>query len=256
MRQLEIHQFACLKDNYGVLIHDREAGVTGSIDAPDAEAVRREVARTGSNLTHIFSTHHHTDHTAGNTELKAQTSCTIVGPRAEAARIPGITVEVGDGEALAFGGFEIRVLDTPGHTMGHVSYYVPQAKVAFTGDTLFAMGCGRVFEGSYEMMWQSLCKIAALPKETQIYCGHEYTLANARFALTIEPENRDLQLRAQQVEQMRAEGQPTLPTTIEIELATNPFLRAGSLNIRRRLGMMFAPDWKVFAEIRERKNRS
>jgi hydroxyacylglutathione hydrolase len=256
MKHLEIHQFACLKDNYGVLIHDPGADVTASIDAPDATAVRAALEEKQWRLTHILSTHHHADHTAGNLALKNATGCTIVGPRNEAARIPGLDRAVGDGDTIAFGNHEIRVLDTPGHTIGHVSYWIPDAEVAFVGDTLFAMGCGRVLEGNYEMMWASLKKLAALPPDTDVYCGHEYTLANAKFGLTIEPENDALRQRAVEVEALRAAGKPTLPTRLGLELATNVFLRAHRSGIRIRLGLPAAADWKVFAEMRERKNKA
>jgi hydroxyacylglutathione hydrolase len=256
MRQLEIHQFPCLKDNYGVLIRDPEADLTASIDAPDAMAVRAALAEKGWRLTHILTTHHHADHTAGNLALKRETGCTITGPRGEAPRIPGLDKAVGEGDTIALGGFEVRVLDTPGHTIGHVSYWIPRAEAAFVGDTLFAMGCGRVLEGNYEMMWASLKKLAALPIDTRLYCGHEYTLANAKFGLTIEPENEALIKRAAVVEALRAEGKPTLPTSVGLELATNVFLRAHKTAIRIRLGLPAAADWKVFAEMRERKNKA
>jgi hydroxyacylglutathione hydrolase len=256
MADLEIHQFPCLSDNYGVLIRDPATGATAAIDVPDAGQVRAALAQKGWKLTHILTTHHHNDHTAGNLEIKSETRCTIVGPRAEAARIPGLDTAVGQGDRFVLGQFEVQVLDTPGHTAGHISYVIPAAKVAFVGDTLFALGCGRVIEGNAEMMWSSLQKIAALPPETMLYCGHEYTVANARFALTIEPDNRALQARAEAVGQLRAAGKPTLPTKLADELATNPFLRPHVTGIRKRLGLEQAKDWQVFGEIRERKNRS
>src|SRR5215510_1626892 len=256
MAKLEIEQFPCLSDNYGVLIHDAAANLTASIDAPDAGAVGRALAEKGWRLTHILTTHHHGDHTGGNLALKGETGCTILGPRAEAAKVPGIDTALGEGDAFKLGGHEVRVLDTPGHTAGHISYWIPSADVAFVGDTLFAIGCGRVIEGNAQMMWQSLQKLMGLPKATSIYCGHEYTQANARFALTIEPENEALQQRAKVVDQMRAAGRATLPTTIGLELETNPFLRPGSPAIQRRLGMTGKPHWQIFGEIRERKNRS
>lgn len=256
MTPLEIHQFACLKDNYGVLIHDAGSGLTAAVDASDAAAVKRELDAKGWRLTHILATHHHADHTAGIRVLKAETGATVIGPKNEAARIPMIDREVGEGETIDFGGHEIRVLDTPGHTIGHVSYWIPDTNVAFVGDTLFAMGCGRVLEGTPQMMWASLKKLAALPPETEIYCGHEYTLANAEFGLTIEPENAALAARAREVAALRAEGKPTLPTRLSRELETNVFLRPSVAAIRVGLGLAGAPDWKVFAEIRERKNRS
>lgn len=256
MSLLHIHQFRCLDDNYGVLIHDSRAGMTASIDAPDAEAIMAELEAKRWQLTHILTTHHHADHTGGNLALKAEYGCQIIGPAAEAARIPGIDVAVADGDSLELGSFEVRVIATPGHTAGHVSYWIPQAKVAFVGDTLFALGCGRLFEGSAETMWSSLGKLMELPRDTEIYCGHEYTAANARFALDIEPENEALQARSREITALRAAGKPTLPTRLDLELATNPFLRPGSKAIRARLGMESAPDWQVFGEIRERKNKA
>jgi hydroxyacylglutathione hydrolase len=255
MAKLDIHQFPCLSDNYGVLIRDAEAGVTAAIDAPDANQVAAALKEKGWRLTHILTTHHHGDHTAGNLALKADTKCTIIGPRGEAAKVPGIDKQVGEGDTFKFGSFEVRVLDTPGHTAGHITYLIPSAGVAFVGDTLFAIGCGRVIEGNAQMMWNSLQKLMALPKETQVYCGHEYTQSNAKFALTIEPENAALVRRAKEVDQLRAAGKPTLPTNIGIELETNPFLRPGAPAIQQRLGLAGKPEWQIFGEIRERKNR-
>lgn len=256
MAELEIHQFPCLSDNYGVLIHDPEANVTASIDAPETEAVRAALAEKGWTLTHILTTHYHADHTDGNEPLKAESGCTIVGPRAEASKVRGIDIEVGDGDTYQFGNFEIQVFDTPGHTGGHISYWVPGASVAFVGDTVFSLGCGRVFEGDARMMWSSLSKIIALPPETVLYCGHEYTQSNADFALTIEPGNPALQARADEVKSLRAAGKPTLPTPLGKELETNPFLRPGSPEIRTNLDMEDAEDWEVFGEVRRRKDNA
>jgi hydroxyacylglutathione hydrolase len=255
MSALEIHQFPCLSDNYGVLVRDPEAGVVASIDAPEAAAVRAALAEKGWRLTHILTTHYHADHTDGNLPLKEEFGCTIVGPRDEAERVRGIDIKVGDGDSFKFGSHDVKVFGTPGHTLGHIIYWIPDAGVAFVGDTLFAMGCGRVFEGSMQGMWNSIEKIAKLPPETVLYCGHEYTSANAAFALTIEPDNPDLQARAKSVAALRAEGKPTVPTRLSDELATNPFIRADSPEIRRNLGLETAADWEVFAEVRERKNR-
>ncbi len=256
MPTLEIHQFPCLKDNYGVLVHEAEAGLTASIDAPDADAVKAELAKKGWQLTHILVTHHHADHTAGIPALKAEQDCIVIGPKAEADRIPVIDRAVGEGDTIELGNTRIKVLDTPGHTLGHISYWIPEETVAFVGDTLFAMGCGRVLEGDHEMMWQSLKKISALPPETEIYCGHEYTLANAQFGLTIEPDNDALKERAQSVERARAAGKPTLPTKLSDELRTNVFLRPHVTAIRKHLKTRFEADWRVFGEIRERKNKA
>jgi len=255
MSKLEIHQFPCLSDNYGVLIRDPDAGVVASIDAPEASAVRAALSEKGWKLTHILTTHYHADHTDGNLPLKEEFSCTIIGPRDEADKVRGIDIKVGDGDSFEFGSHAVKVFGTPGHTSGHIIYWIPDASVAFVGDTLFAMGCGRVFEGSMQGMWNSIEKIAALPPETTLYCGHEYTSANAAFALTIEPGNADLQARAKQVAALRADGKPTLPTQLSEELATNPFIRANSPEIRKNLGLESAADWEVFAEVRERKNR-
>lgn len=255
MAKLDIYQFPCLADNFGVLIHDAAAGVTASIDAPDTGAVRAALAKTGWPLTHILTTHHHSDHVDGNLELQKETRSTIVGPKTESAKIPGISVKVSGGDSYRLGGFEVKVLDTPGHTLGHISYWLPEAKVVFVGDTLFALGCGRILEGDPEMMWTSLQRLAALPPETSFYCGHEYTQANARFCLTIEPGNPALVARAAEIDALRAAGKPTLPSTIGAELATNVFLRARSPEIRNRLAMPDALDWAVFAEIRARKNK-
>lgn len=256
MATLEIHQFPCLSDNYGVLIHDAENNVTASIDAPEAAAVKKALAEKGWTLTHILTTHYHADHTGGNLELKGETGCTIVGPKNEADRVPGIDVQVGDGDTVSFGAFTAKVFDTPGHTAGHISYWFPDAEVAFAGDTLFALGCGRLFEGDAQTMWNSLSKLKALPPETSVYCGHEYTQSNAEFALTVEPGNHQLVARAEEIAALRAKGEPTLPTTIARELDTNPFLRTDSEEIRSRLDMADAEDWEIFGEVRRRKDNA
>ncbi|MGE5511738.1 MAG: hydroxyacylglutathione hydrolase [Bacteroidota bacterium] len=256
MPKLEIHQFMCLSDNYGVLLHDSASGLTASIDAPEPVAIGKALKEKNWKLTHILVTHHHGDHTAGIIPLKAETGCTVIGPKAEAGKIKGLDKTVAEGDRFDFGASPVHVLDTPGHTAGHITYSLPADGVAFVGDTLFAIGCGRVIEGDARMMWQSLQKIAALPPETEIYCGHEYTLSNARFALTIEPENEALRARAAEVEKLRAANKFTLPTRIDIERETNPFLRPHVPAIRKRLGMEQAQDWQVFGEIRERKNKS
>ncbi|MEM7619706.1 MAG: hydroxyacylglutathione hydrolase [Pseudomonadota bacterium] len=256
MRHLEIHQFPCLNDNYGVLLHDPENNLTATIDAPEASVIISALAAKNWTLTHILNTHHHFDHTGGNEALKAQTNCTIVGPAGEADKIPGIDQPLKEGDNFQFGNATAAILETPGHTAGHISYWFEQETVLFVGDTLFAMGCGRLFEGDAQTMWSSLQKIIALPKETVIYCGHEYTMSNAEFALALEPGNDVLQERVKHVKNLRAKEKPTLPTTLEQELATNPFLRTGNHNIQKRLGMVGQPEWEIFREIRHRKDNA
>ncbi|MCY4164662.1 MAG: hydroxyacylglutathione hydrolase [Gammaproteobacteria bacterium] len=255
MALLQIHQFPCLSDNYGFLIHERLSGLTAAIDTPDPKAIQRELERKGWRLTHILNTHHHPDHAGGNLWLKEHAGCIIVGPSADAQRIPGIDLQIGEGETLEFGNAKAQVFDTPGHTRGHIVYYFPDEDVAFVGDTLFAMGCGRLFEGSPKQMWASLQKLMNWPGRTRIYCAHEYTQANGRFALTVDPRNQALIKRMEEVARLRAEGRPTVPTTLYQEKRTNPFLRPGSRGIRAQLGMEDAADVEVFAEVRRRKDR-
>lgn len=254
MAKLEIHQFPCLNDNYGVLVHDADAGVTATIDTPEVAPIEAALAQKGWSLTHILNTHHHGDHTGGNSELKSKTGCTIVGPKPEAAKIPDIDIALGEGDTYDFGGHLAHIIETPGHTLGHIAYHFADDGVAFVGDTLFALGCGRVFEGTMDQMWSALRKLMDLPPETTVYCGHEYTLANAAFAVTIEPGNAELTARVKEIEALRADGNPTVPTTIGVELRTNPFLRPASENVRATLGMEDADDAAVFAEIRKRKD--
>jgi hydroxyacylglutathione hydrolase len=252
----EIYQFLCLKDNYGVLIHDSETGATAAIDAPDGEAVVAAAKAKGWTITDLLITHHHADHTQGIPGVRvAFPDVRVTGPAKEAARIRGLDVTVGEGDFVRVGALEASVIETPGHTAGHIAYYFEEDEVAFCADTLFALGCGRVFETPLDVMWASLCKLAALPAETQVYCGHEYTEANARFALTIEPENALLKARAERIAELRQEDKPTVPTTIALELATNPFLRAEQASVRQALGMADREPAEVFAEIRTRKDK-
>ncbi|WP_137388484.1 hydroxyacylglutathione hydrolase [Rhodoligotrophos defluvii] len=254
MTSLQIYQFLCLEDNYCVLIHEPGSQSTAAIDAPDARAVMDALASRGWTLTHLFCTHHHVDHTAGVVDLKATFGCKVYGPRREASRIPAIDISLGEGDQIDFAGHKVDIIETPGHTLGHIAYHLPDQKLVFVADTLFPLGCGRVFEGTMEQMWWSLSKLMALPKDTVVYSGHEYTAANARFALTIEPENQALQRRSQEITQKRSNGEPTVPTTIGLELETNPFVRPNSPAIRARLGMVGHSDAEVFAEIRRRKD--
>ena len=255
MAKLEIHQFMCRSDNFGVLLHDAETGRTASVDAPEEAAIRAALDEKGWNLTHILVTHHHGDHVEANMALKQAFGVEIIGPKAEAARIPGIDRGVGEGDSLDFAGHHVTVISTPGHTSGEISYFFPEDGLLFAADTLFALGCGRVFEGTPAEMWELLKKLRALPDSTVVYCGHEYTLANARFAVTVDPGNPLLAARARDIEALRNAGRPTLPTTIGEEKATNPFLRPDDPAIRAHLGMKDATDAEVFAEIRGRKDR-
>jgi len=251
---VDVELFTCHSDNFGVLARDRETGAAMLVDAPEEAPILEAIGRTGWKPSLLLVTHHHHDHVEANLALKRRCGLRIVGPEAEADRIPGIDETVREGDALALGSQEIRVIETPGHTAGHVCYHLPAAGIVFTADTLFALGCGRLFEAPPETMFASLGKLAALPGQTAVYCGHEYTLSNARFALSVDPGNERLKARAARVEALRARGKPTLPTTIAEELATNPFLRAADPAIRKTLGMEAASDAQVFAELRRRKD--
>ncbi len=252
---LEVAQFLCLNDNFGLLVHDRVTGETASIDAPDGEAIATEATRRGWVLTHLLLTHHHADHVQGAQALKAHfPQMMIVGARADAHRLPPLDRAVGEGDEVALGQERARVIETPGHTLGHIVYYFDEAGLVFVGDTLFSLGCGRVFEGTMEMMRLSLEKISNLPRETLVYCGHEYTQANGRFAATVDPENPVLSDRLKNVDALRAAGKFTLPTTIALENATNPFLRVEDIEVKKAMGMAGAAPSLVFAEMRARKN--
>lgn len=254
MTGLMVEQFICRADNYAVLIHDPATGATAAIDTPDPAPIREKLAEKGWRLTHIFTTHHHGDHVAGHIELKEEFGCAILGGVKDKGRIPGLDTALHDGARFVFGDFEVSVFDTPGHTLGHIGYYIPRAETVFLGDTLFSLGCGRLLEGGAQDMWNSLQKIMTLPPETVIYCGHEYTESNARFALTLEPENQALQARAAEVARLRANGAPTLPVRLRDEKETNPFLRPYSESIQKRLGMSGRAFADVFAEMRRKKD--
>ena len=225
---LHIHQFPCLSDNYGFLLHDDVSGLTASIDTPDGAEIAKQAKGKGWTLSHIFNTHHHFDHVGGNDMLKAEYGLTIIGPEADKARIPHIDKPVSGGGVFKFGGHDIHVLHTPGHTTGHCAYYVPDAAAIFVGDTIFALGCGRLFEGTPAQMFDSIAKICALPDDTQIYCAHEYTLSNGKFALNVDGDNADLLAYMEDAKTKRAKNLPTVPTTIAKEKLANPFVRAKS----------------------------
>jgi len=251
-----VFQFPCLSDNYGALIHDSASGATASIDAPDGAAVIAAADGQGWELSDLLITHHHADHIQGASAVKARfPNLRVWGPAKDAERIPFLDVKLAEGDYAKVGGLEARVIETPGHTRGHIVYYFEDDEVVFAGDTLFSLGCGRVFETPYAVMWDSLLKLAALPGDTLVYCGHEYTAANGRFALTIEPDNPILKRRVEEVARLREAGKPTLPTTIAAELAANPFLRAEEPAVQAAVGMAGADPAAVFAEIRQRKDR-
>ena len=226
MSPFPIRQFLCRTDNYGVLVHDPASGLTIAVDAPEEAPVRAALEAEGWTLSHILTTHHHADHTDANLALKAAFGAEIVGPAAERDRIPGIDRTVTGGDGFAVGAIRVAVIDTPGHTLGEVSYHLPDARALFAGDALFSLGCGRLLEGDAAMLWASLQRLRDLPDDTDLYCGHEYTATNARFAVDVDPGNPALRNRVEAVERLRIERRPTLPVSLGEEKRTNPFLRA------------------------------
>jgi hydroxyacylglutathione hydrolase len=249
---LQIHQFPCLSDNYGFLVHEPRSGATATIDTPDANAILREADAKGWRITDVWNTHWHPDHAGGNAAIKAKTGARVTGP-AEVERIGQAPDRIVDeGDVVSLGDVSARVLNVGGHTLGHIAYVFDADNVAFVGDALFSMGCGRLFEGTPQQMWASLSKIAKLPRETTLYCAHEYTEANAQFAIYYDPINRDLQARVAEVKQLRAEGKPTVPMSLDLELRTNPFLRAPLL--KNSIMLPNAEDWEAFADLRKRKD--
>lgn len=255
MAKLEVVQLPARSDNFAVLLHDPVTRATAAIDAPEADPIIAVLTERGWLLDHIFVTHKHLDHIEGIPALKAAYSCAVTGPAASAAETGLYDRTVDDGDTFHWGGTELRVLATPGHTLDHISYWLPEQRLVFVADTIFALGCGRVIEGTHEMMWRSIDRLRQLPDETVLYCGHEYTLSNAKFAVTVDPENRELRARLEEVQQLREAGQATLPTTIGRERATNPFLRADEPAVAAAVGMQGADPARVFAEIRTRKDR-
>jgi hydroxyacylglutathione hydrolase len=251
---LDIRRIPALTDNYLWLVREPSSGLVAVVDPAEAAPVEAALASLGWRLTHILNTHHHKDHVGGNLALKAKWHATVVGPAADAARIPGLDIEVGDGETYRLGEESAEVFDVPGHTRGHIAYWFPDSDALFCGDTLFALGCGRLFEGTPAQMWASLRKFDAMPDETLVFCAHEYTQANARFALTVDGGNAALQARARAVDEARAAGQATVPSTLGDERATNPFLRAADAALARNVGLDARDPVAVFAEIRQRKD--
>lgn len=252
---LQILIVPALTDNYIYLIHEPIGGETAVVDPAVAEPVMAALEQNGWRLDYIFNTHHHGDHVGANLQLKQQTACKIVGAAADRARIPGIDIETKEGDQVRLGHQTFQVIDTPGHTLGHIVYYCADSRALFCGDTLFSLGCGRLFEGSAMQMWQSLQKLKTLPTQTRIYCAHEYTAANGRFAWSVEPDNPALQRRLVEVAELRRQNRPTLPSTIGQELASNPFLREHSPSIRRSICMAEQSDAATFAKLRALKDQ-
>jgi hydroxyacylglutathione hydrolase len=252
---LEIIQIPVLNDNYIYLIHDPVSGETAVVDPALAQPVLDVLDEKQWQLTHILNTHHHVDHIGGNLDLKEQTGCNIIGAKNDQHRIPGIDILVEENDQISLGTHQAIIIETPGHTSGHIVFYFTEDSALFCGDTLFAMGCGRLFEGSAEQMWLSLNKLKSLPELTQVYCTHEYTQSNGRFALTVEPNNKALIARMEKVNQQRNHGLATIPSTIEQEKETNPFFRADSPDLQKKLKMQNEPLVEIFTEIRKRKDR-
>jgi len=251
---LNITIIPVLNDNYSYLIHDPAAKQTAVVDPALAQPVLEALASNNWQLNYIFNTHHHGDHIGGNQELKQKTGCQVIAAQADRHRIPHIDIAVKEHDTIQLGNHTARVIATPGHTSGHIAYYFADDELLFCGDTLFAMGCGRLFEGTAEQLWQSLQKLKSLPPTTQIYCAHEYTQTNGRFALSVEPGNRELQQRMAKVNALRSRYQPTLPSTIAEELATNPFFREDSPELQETIGMTGQNPVAIFSQIRRLKD--
>ena len=249
---LELVTLPCLTDNYTFLLHDDETGQTAVVDVPEAAPVLSALANRGWTLTDILLTHHHADHIQGVAEVRAATGAVVIGAAADAHRLPPLDLGVNEGMSVTLGRHHARIIDVPGHTVGHIAFVFDG--YAFTGDSLMAGGCGRLFEGTPAQMWESLQKLAALPDDTLICSGHEYTVANLRFAATIDGANAALLGRIDKVAKARAEGRATVPSKLSGEKATNIFLRAGAPEVKAALGMQAASDADVFAALRERKN--
>lgn len=251
---LEIVTLPCLSDNYAYLLHDAKSGRTALIDAPEAAPIKAALVTRGWGLDVILLTHHHYDHIDGVEELRSTYGASVYGAAADSHRLPPLDLALGQGESFDLFGEPVEVLDVSGHTIGHIAYYLSESKAVFTADSLMALGCGRLFEGSPAMMWDSLQRLMALPPETQIFSGHEYTQSNARFAVTIEPENAALQRRIDEIDTKRAKGEATVPASLQLELDTNPFLRANTAEVKAAMGMQGSENSSVFAEIRKRKD--
>jgi hydroxyacylglutathione hydrolase len=253
-KHLEIVRLPVLQDNYVWLVREPLSGCVAVVDPAVVDPVKQALDQRGWKLTHILNTHHHADHVGGNLALKEWSGCIVVGPKPDAARIPGIDVQVDDGDTYDFGQARAQVFFVPGHTRGHIAYWFKDHDALFCGDTLFALGCGRLFEGTPQQMWHSLSKLRALPDSTQVYCAHEYTQSNARFALTVDPTNAALKTRSAEIDRLRSHGEATVPSTLREERATNPFLRADNPAVAAAVGLSGADPVQVFAEVRSRKD--
>jgi len=255
MAGLLIEQLRVLSDNFVYLAHEPDSGATAAIDPALAEPVLTALAERGWTLTHILNTHHHGDHTGGNLDLKRATGCKVVGARRDAARIPGIDVEIGEGDSFLLGAAAAVVFETPGHTLGHIAFWFPDSDALFCGDTMFSLGCGRLFEGTARDMWTSLAKLRGLPPETRVFCAHEYTVSNGRFARLVERDNKALMARIDEAARQVAAGRPTVPSTLASECAANPFLRADVAAVARAVGLEPGGDPAlVLGELRRRKD--
>ncbi|NBJ09705.1 hydroxyacylglutathione hydrolase [Microvirga arsenatis] len=250
----QIHAFLCLQDNIGVLIHDPETGACATIDAPDEEAILKALSETGWRLTDILVTHRHSDHVQGIEGLRSRTGCRVVAPGKAREAVPSADAYLREGSTVQVGSLRAQVWETPGHCADHIAYWFEADRVLFAGDTLFTLGCGRMFEGTYADFWGTLQRLATLPDDARVYCGHDYTLSNARFALAADPDNAALQARAREAEQAKAEGRFLVPTTIGQEKATNPFLRAGEPALAKAVHKEGAAPAEVFQALREWKN--
>ncbi len=254
MAKLEIRQIPVLSDNFVYLAREPESGYVAVVDPAVVDEVMDEARKLDWKITHILNTHHHPDHVGGNLEIKEATGCTIVGPAHDPDRIPGMDVQVKDGDTYDFGKARAEVFFVPGHTRGHIAYWFKDSDALFCGDTLFSIGCGRLFEGTPAQMWDSLQRLRQLPKSTRIYCAHEYTEANIHFAVTIEPDNQALRKREAEVKALRAEGKYSVPSVMEEECEANPFLRADAPELAAAIGMQGRDPVDIFTEVRHRKD--